>query len=112
MKDEKIRIAVAVRCGWNPKPSPCPPNAGMGFSANKPEWCFPYQLPKYESSLDAMAAAEATLTEQECTLYEDAMGNWYNGNLSTSLTPASRRWFGCSAAQRAQAFIAVKKLTL
>lgn len=133
MTDDEIRQAVAESLGWKrihyktaksdtwlaPGEAPrwemdaitgiCPRPRD---NADKPS-LDGLGMPRFDSSLDAMALAEATLTYEECPDYHEKLCEIHASESCERDTdepecPADDFWFHATARQRALAFLTVK----
>ncbi len=106
MSADQINAEIAQACGWN--------HAAKNYS---PMWWHDDHMgsflapPHYSTSLDVMATAEATLSDDEKNDYQEILTDIVMGKPSGIPCPVSLTFFilSATAAQRAEAFLAVKK---
>ena len=117
MTPEQINIAIAEICGWQSGTwfsdcysghgwlSPGKTQADASASVGLIAW-WPKELPNYSGSLDAMATAEATLTERHRELFPTFLDIVVVGsdNLDSDFAIAAETVFA-TAMQRAEAFL-------
>jgi hypothetical protein len=67
MTPDKMRVAIAEKCGWIHKEYPG--KMPMGSMAGKPYYWFTHELPDYCNDLNAMHEAEKVLSESQRGTY-------------------------------------------
>ncbi len=99
LPDDQLRVICAKRCGWTFLPQP--ENGASTANWRAPNNHYKWNCPNYPSSLDAMAQAEKTLTDEQKETYPHI--------LADVIGPTkSQYWTIChsSARQRCIAFLA------
>lgn len=116
LTDEEIRIKVAESLGWvQIWKRQCGHNLGapgaFDWVGREKPGGVEYILPNYPADLNACAEFEATLTDEELSLYGHELGRqtecmqWYNGYISAfGITVIAR----ATARQRCLAYLKTK----
>lgn len=106
MTPEKQRIAIAEACGWIHQP--IIEKAGWGCNAVFPHYAYAHQLPDYLNDLNAMAAAEKVLRNDQFNytaywknLFQVVAGKEWAGDIGYFHFEMAH----ATAAQRAEAFL-------
>jgi hypothetical protein len=111
---EKMRVMCGEACGWTYPGSTCLKyeswgnwNPPLGWKGKRGA-----SLPKYDTSLDAMAKAEATLTDEEHANFRAAIAMSIAREFPPSVTSDAyfRAYYNRTALQRLAAFLIAKGL--
>lgn len=102
--DEK-RVKIAEACGWKSElvPTPNPYGEFQHTWWTSPEGKRPEILPDYLNSLDAMAAVEKTLSDEQCDRYLEHLTETSGGDAENG--KSSFCGYVATAEQRSDAFL-------
>ncbi len=116
MNAQAQRIAIGTACGWVRKKGEPITYGGVSIphgwiqsmEVRKPgKHRFRVRLPDYLNDLNACAAMEATLTDEQRKAYYDALGNFpsFCQFVKSNVVTRPHRVISATAAQRAEAFL-------
>jgi hypothetical protein len=111
MTDQETNIAIACALGWRSIPDEYYLDNIAWVKEGEQYHCATCDLPPYCSSLDAMASAEATLTDEQRVEYcrQLALNPCFNRMATKNVCTQVHLLISATARQRATAFLAMAK---